>query len=29
MRMDATLFLSPPLRTLVGQIGRELMAMEP
>lgn len=28
-RMDATLFLSPPLRALVGELGRELMSMEP
>lgn len=28
-RMDATLFLSPQLRTLVGELGRELASLEP
>lgn len=28
-RMDATLFLSPSLRALIGQIGRELSGREP
>ena len=28
-RMDATLFLSPPLRTLVGELGRALESLEP
>jgi hypothetical protein len=28
-RMDATLFLSPPLRAMVGELGRELASMEP
>jgi len=28
-RMDATLFLSPPLRALVGELGKELKKLEP
>lgn len=28
-RMDATLFLSPQLRALVGELGRELTSLEP
>jgi hypothetical protein len=28
-RMDATLFLSPPLRALVGDLGKELKSLEP
>lgn len=28
-RMDATLFLTPPLRALVGELGKELKSLEP
>lgn len=28
-RMDATLFLSPPLRAVVGDLGKELKSLEP
>ena len=28
-RMDATLFLSPPLRALIGELGKELKTLEP